>query len=116
MKNNVRIILLVFWIIVIFVLTGYPSLKTPKIEEFPVDKLYHFLIFFILGIFEYRLLKTYLFFLLGCSVVIIAELQQLLIPGRDFEMFDIFAGVIGLLIAYIVFKWRSTLKNEISKT
>ena len=116
MKNNVRIILLVFWIIVIFVLTGYPSLKTPEIKEFPVDKLYHFFIFFILGILEYRILKTHLFFLLGCSVVIIAELQQLLIPGRNFEILDMFAGVIGLLIAYIIFKWRSTLKNEVSKT
>ncbi|NOR17810.1 hypothetical protein GQ543_08920 [candidate division WOR-3 bacterium] len=116
MKNNVRIILLVFWIIVIFVLTSYPSLKTPEIKEFPVDKLYHFFIFFILGILEYRILKTYLFFLFGCSVVIIAELQQLLIPGRNFEILDMFAGVIGLLIAYIIFKWRSTLKNEVSKT
>lgn len=116
MKNNVRILLLIFWIIVIFILTGYPSLKAPQIKRITLDKLYHFIIFFILGILEYRILKTYLFFLIGCSIAICAELQQLIIPSRDFEIFDIFAGILGLCVAYFLYNGRRIIRNAISKT
>jgi len=116
MKKNSRIILLVFWVIAIFILTGYPSLKVPTLKHFPIDKLYHFILFFILGLLEYRLLKTTVFFAVGCSVVILAELQQLFVPGREFEILDILFGMIGLISSYIIFHHRSLIRNVISKT
>lgn len=116
MKRNERIILLILWIIVIFILTGYPSLRVPKLEQFPIDKLYHFLLFFILGMLEYRLLKTTVFFIIGLSIVVLAETQQLIIPGREFELLDILAGMIGLLAAFMIFHRRRFAKNAISKT
>jgi len=116
MKNNVRIILLVCWVIIIFFLAGYPSLKTPAIKDISIDKLYHLIVFFILGILEYRVLKRNLFFIIGCGIAVVAELQQLIIPGRDFEILDIVAGIIGLLLVYFILKWRSAVKNAISKT
>jgi len=116
MNKNARVILLIFWIIVIFVLTGYPNLRVRTLEPFPIDKIYHFILFFILGLLEYRFLKTAIFFAIGCSVVMLAELQQLFIPGRSFEILDIVFGMIGLVLAYIIFHRRSLIRNAISKT
>lgn len=115
MKTNIKKILLVLWIIVIFVLTGYPTLEAPKINQFSVDKLFHFIVFFILGLFEMRLLKHRNFFLIGCSIVLLAEAQQLFIPGRDFEILDIFAGILGLVVVYFIFKMKRSVGNDLSK-
>lgn len=108
--------MLIVWIIVIFVLTGYPSLTVRGIVQTPVDKLYHAIIFFILGFLEYPVFKRFLFFLVGGAIVFFAEFQQLIIPGRDFEIADIIAGIFGLLIAFFVFNWRNIKKDAISKT
>lgn len=116
MKKGTKILLLIFWILVIFILTGYPKLKVPTIEYIGLDKLFHFIMFFILGILEYRLLKTHLFFAIGSSVVLLAEFQQILIPGREFEMLDICFGLLGLFVSYMVFRSRRMIKNVISKT
>jgi VanZ family protein len=114
MKKKTRTIFLILWIIVILVLTGYPTLETPKLKEVPIDKLYHFIIFFILGMLEIGLLKPRYFFLLGCGVVVVAEVQQIFIPGRDFELLDIAAGIIGLIVTYVVFTKRRS-RNDLPK-
>jgi VanZ family protein len=116
MKKNIRIALLVLWIAIIFVLTGYPGLGTPHINEFPIDKIYHVILFFILGIIEHKTVKTVIFFVLGVTIILIAEFQQLAIPSRAFEIWDIVAGVIGLCIAYVVFNGRNMIRNALSKT
>lgn len=116
MKKGAKVLLLVFWILAIFILTGYPKLKVPTIEYFGLDKLFHFIVFFILGVLEYRLLKTHLFFAIGGSVVLLAEFQQILIPGREFEMLDICFGLLGLFVSYMVFHGRRMIGNVISKT
>jgi VanZ family protein len=114
MKRKTRTIFLILWIIIILVLTGYPTLETPRIKEFPIDKLYHFIIFCILGALEMGLLKTRQFFMLGCGVVLVAEIQQVFIPGREFEILDIVAGIIGLVVSYFVLRKRSP-RNDLSK-
>ena len=116
LKIGVRVVLLIVWIIVIFVLTGYPSLKIPTIKETPLDKFYHIIIFFILGFLEYPLLKKFFFFLVGGAIVFFAEFQQLMIPSRAFEIADMIAGIFGLLIAFFIFHWRNIRKNAIPKT
>jgi len=115
LKNTVKIVLLVSWIIVIFVVTGYPGLQTPHLEKYPLDKFYHFILFFVLGIFEYRTVRTSYFFIVGVPVVLIAEFQQIFIPGRAFEFMDIAAGFIGLCFAYFVFKGYGKIKHAVSK-
>ena len=116
MKNTIKIALLICWIIVILVLTGYPTLKTPHIDQYPLDKAYHFVLFLILGVLEYRVMKTLYFFVLGVSVVLVAELQQILIPGRTFEILDIIAGFIGLCSAYFIFTGYRKIKHAVPKT
>jgi VanZ family protein len=106
MKRNVRWALLVLWIIIIFVLTGYPKFEVSKIDVFFLDKVYHFVVFFIMGFLASRLLNIKGFFTLGIIVLLMAEFQQLIIPGRDFEIPDILAGGIGLVISYFICRPR----------
>jgi VanZ family protein len=115
-NRRTRLILLIVWIIIIFVLTGYPGLKTPRIKDFPIDKVYHFAAFALLGVFELRVVKTVIYFLLGFTVALFAELQQLVIPGRDFEYLDIIAGCCGLLAVFIIGKTKGLFSHGISKT
>lgn len=114
MKKNTRRIMLIVWIVIIFVLTGYPRLEVPKLRQFPVDKVYHFIVFFIMGLLAARLMRAKGFFLLGITVVLLAELQQLVIPGREFEPFDIAAGILALIVSYFIFREKGTT-NELSK-
>jgi len=116
MKTNIQRMLLILWIVIIFVLTGYPSLETPRIKGFPIDKIYHFIVFFVLGLLEMKLLNTKGFFLLGCSVVLLAEFQQKFIPGRHFEVLDIAAGLLGLVVIYFILRLRKGFKHGLSKT
>jgi VanZ family protein len=104
MKRSVRRGLLILWIIIIFVLTGYPKLEVPKVKHLNVDKIYHFIAFFIMGLLAARLLSVRGYFMLGIVVLLLAEFQQLIIPGRVFEFTDIAAGGIGLVISYFI--WR----------
>jgi VanZ family protein len=116
MSRKTHIVLLIVWIVVIFVVTGYPGLKTPRIKDIAIDKVYHFIAFVLLGIFELRILKTTKFFLIGVTVAILAEVQQLIIPGREFEILDIIAGMIGLLAVFLFSKGREFVRNGLSKT
>jgi VanZ family protein len=111
MRKSVQWSLLILWVIVIFVLTGYPKLEVPKIKDLPIDKLYHFVVFFIMGFLAVRLLNMKGFFLLGIIVLLLAEFQQLLIPGRTFEIFDILAGGLALVVSFFICKKRGVKSN-----
>jgi VanZ family protein len=106
--------MLIVWIVIIFVLTGYPKLEVPKLREFPIDKLYHFIVFFVMGLLAAKLLRAKGFFMLGITIVLLAELQQLAIPGREFEPLDIAAGILALIVSYFVFREKGTT-SELSK-
>ena len=114
MKKNVRWIMLIVWIVIIFVLTGYPRLEVPQLKEFPLDKLYHFVVFFVMGLLASKLMRARGFFILGIIVVSLAELQQLVIPGREFEPLDIGAGILALIVSYFAFRERGST-SELSK-
>lgn len=106
MPKNTRRALLVVWIVVIFVLTGFPMLEAPDVDNVPIDKLYHFLVFFVMGLLGANLLDRRVFFLLGSGVVLLAECQQLIIPGRRFEWLDMIAGAAGFFVSFMVFRKR----------
>lgn len=104
MKQSVNLLLLIVWITIIFMLTGFPSLESPKIKEFPIDKIEHFLLFFVYGLIAMRSLNIVAYFVSGILVIITAEVQQIFIPGRDFEIMDMFAGLVGLLTVGIIYR------------
>jgi VanZ family protein len=114
MKKRVRRVLLIVWIIVIFVLTGYPKLEVPEMTHFQLDKLYHFVVFFIMGFLASRLLSIRGFFILGFAVLLLAEFQQLFIPGRKFEVLDIVAGGVAVIVSYFVCRQRG-VKPDVSE-
>lgn len=116
MKVNIKKGLLVVWIVVIFVLTGYPSLETPRIKEIPMDKFYHFILFFILAFLQHKIFRPFRFFLFGMIIILLAECQQLIIPGRDFEILDIVAGLVGLVAGFLILNRRNLIKDALSKT
>jgi len=106
MNRRTRIIFLIFWIVFIFLLTGYPTIPVPTIKQFPVDKVAHALIFLIMGLIQRRLFRVRLYCLLGAAVVLVAEFQQLIIPGRTFEIGDILAGLFGIAIPLILVRGK----------
>ena len=114
MKKNVRRVLLILWILIIFVLTGFPMLEVPQVKDIPIDKFYHFIVFFIMGLIAARLVSVKGFVLLGIVVVLLAEFQQLIIPGRDFELPDIVAGILALVVSYFIFRERRA-RADVSK-
>jgi VanZ family protein len=116
MKRGARFFLLVVWIAFIIFLTGYPLLPTPKIREFPVDKIAHFVLFFLFGLFARPLLKPLIYFLFGTALILVAEFQQLFIPGRTFEILDMMAGALGLIVYYIITLPKRSTENGLSKT
>lgn len=127
MKHRDRFILFIVWVLVIFLLTGYPSIPMPRIEQFPADKIAHAAMFFILGLIQRRLFYIHSYCSIGALIVLIAEFQQLFIPGRTFEIGDIIAGLIGLTLPLILIRNRKkespparddsrSEQNDLSKT
>lgn len=104
MSRHARRALLVVWIIVIFALTGFPMLEAPEVDNVPVDKLYHFLVFFVMGVLGTDLIDARVFLSIGTGVVLLAECQQLFIPGRRFEWLDMIAGAAGFFVSFMVFR------------
>ncbi len=127
MKHRDRFILFIVWVLVIFLLTGYPSIPMPRIEQFPADKIAHALMFFILGLIQRRLFSIRTYGGIGALIVLIAEFQQLFIPGRTFEIADIIAGLVGLAFPLILVRKGEKesppepdnarrVRNDLSKT
>lgn len=111
MKKNIRRMLLILWIVIIFVLMGFPMLEMPKVKDFPIDKLYHFIVFFVMALLASRSMGARNYYVLGTAVVILAEVQQLVVPGRDFEFLDMAAGFVALVVGYFLFRERRSGSN-----
>ncbi|UCD18860.1 MAG: hypothetical protein JSU64_05370 [candidate division WOR-3 bacterium] len=107
MKRNIRRAFLILWIVIIFILTGFPMLEVPELQEIPTDKLYHFIVFFVMGLLAARSLSVLGYIIVGLIVVLLAECQQLVIPGRNFELMDIAAGITALAVSFFIFRERA---------
>ena len=71
----------------------------------------HFYVFFVLsitGIFSYlkhKKLNLLIKYLLLLSVIL--ELFHLLLPQRAFELSDLFGNILGVMVAFIIYKiWK----------
>lgn len=91
---------------------------------FPIRKLAHFTLYFILGILFYNLIKSYIknnkkriiVSLLFCLLYACSdEIHQIFIPGRSCEIRDVFIDSIGsfmgIILIYIFLK-RKDEKDE----
>ncbi len=122
MKRKLYLILLIVWSIVIFTVSSIPSLKVPSVGHiFGIDKIAHFLEYFILASLLYKVLainsltkKKIVFTLLLTGLVIpgIDELHQNLIPGRLCSIYDYLADVLGFSIVILIIALGKRNKNE----
>lgn len=116
--RKVRIVLAVFWTVVVIVLLSYPSNSIPDfdIKIKGLDKLIHFILFFIAGLVwanainnNYNDTKIFLYiFALGLVLSVMTELvQSLQIIGRTFELLDIIANLLGISFGVKIFSIAS---------
>jgi VanZ family protein len=107
--------LLIFWTILILVVSSLPSLPTPKIDTarfaIRLDYIIHFCEYGILAFLSFlsfagndfkMSFRKYIFISL-CLIVfaILDEFHQKLIPGRAFNVKDILSNLSGILAALL---------------
>tara|TARA_B100001057_G_scaffold136527_1_gene136156 strand:+ start:136 stop:528 length:393 start_codon:yes stop_codon:yes gene_type:complete len=90
--------------------------KQPKLISNPIGTSINHLIFFfylsILGFITYIKHKKIIFsftFLFCTSIIF--ELLHLIIPNRAFELNDLFANSVGVILAFLIFNIIIKLKN-----
>lgn len=113
-KNRVLIVyvpLAVYWLL-IFILTSIPGESVPSVGI--DDKLQHLLAYCILSILLYLTLtiqdkflqlkkySAYYTMIILFFYALIDEIHQLIIPGRQGEVMDVIADVIGGIIGLII--------------
>ena len=100
-----------FWGLVILFLTSYPKITLPDIGISFEDKLGHLGIYFIFSFLlsrafvkgDLRRLKNGVgkAIFLGALFAVFDEIHQIPIPGRTGDVLDVFADIIGILLAQI---------------
>lgn len=107
--------LLIFWLLTIIVVSSIPSIPTLKIHtsrsEIRLDYLMHFceygllaflaFLYFVSSEFRFNYKK---FILITISIILFAiidEFHQKFIPGRTFNVKDIYSNISGILAAVI---------------
>lgn len=127
--KNLSILKTVIWISIIFILCSIPGEKIPstplvKIPHF--DKIVHFSIFFILGIFIMSNFKTYtknrktiastvcmlIIFIYGGIIEI---LQSCYFENRSGDIYDLLSDTLGGLFAVISFDYIKKQKDLLLK-
>ena len=90
--------------------------KQPNLISNPIGtSINHLIFFFYLSILGFSLQNTHKKFINSFSflffISIILELLHYFIPNRAFELNDLYANSLGVLIAYFIFKILKKLKN-----
>ena len=115
----------IIWAIVIFILCSMPGDNLPKTSAIHIphfDKLVHFGMFFIMGIFLYAelnfqtRLKRFQIILISILVItiyggLIEYLQQHFFTNRSGDYMDLIADVLGGLTAIALYPWLKKQKD-----
>ncbi len=113
----------ILWAGLIFCLHIIPSDKIPKPPDWSLsaDKLVHFLLFGVLSflILRIRYIRTkdwqasyILNVVIICTVFgLLMETIQLIVPGRTFNLLDLVADAIGVVLGCMLFAGISKRKN-----
>ena len=71
------------------------------------NHLYAFILLSVLGFFAYRNRKKIKFLIIYLFLLsIILELLHIVIPGRSFELKDLFGNILGVMLVIIIYKIR----------
>ena len=106
--------LAIVWILLISLLCFLPGSAFPKqgwLEEISFDKYVHFGLFAILVFlwrFEFPVIKTYHFIILGAATVYgfgIEVIQHYFISNRSFDLYDVVADIAGSMAGLWFWAW-----------
>ena len=111
------------WGLFIFALTSLPKLTPPSLGFELEDKVYHFIVYTVLGLLIARAtvqggresLRSGIRRMLWISIPLsfIDEVHQAFIPGRFCDGLDALADILGLLLVAIIFVlWGSRLAEK----
>lgn len=100
------------WGLLIFLLTSLPTLKPPPLGLRIDDKIYHFVVYAVLGLLIARtrirgqsghtgagITRMLLY---GAPLAVVDELHQAFIPGRFCDGLDLLADLLGLLLTALI--------------
>ena len=120
LKKNLSLIVFLYTTSIIIVsLVPVPNLTLPKFNLLQPDKLFHFIVYFVmfLGWKESKIFKKdRLYF--KCSLIVfsvglfIEILQGTSFIERYFELADLLANSLGILFSYIIFVLYPLKKNH----
>ncbi|MFA7543529.1 MAG: VanZ family protein [Candidatus Cloacimonadaceae bacterium] len=113
MKQRIWLWLCILWMLLIWVLSSIPSQQLPSYNVIGLDKIAHFGVYFVWGIlanlwFYYRQFSGKKVWAIGLIMLALAaadESHQYFIPGRDLSIYDFFANALGLISAFVAFKY-----------
>ncbi|MGB5872722.1 MAG: VanZ family protein [Bacteroidota bacterium] len=106
----------IVWALLIFSSSSIPSLAPTFPKDAPVDKLIHFVVFFVLAWLVYRALAHQSRFTLlqnnakiftiitGIAYGVFDEVHQLFVRGRTSELLDVTADAAGV-IGFVLVAW-----------
>lgn len=97
------------------------NLKLVKKLNYPIRKLAHYSIYFLLGIFIYKCLLCFRFrykeliaIIICISYALLDEFHQLFVSGRTGQLKDVFIDTLGSITAILIIMFLSK-RNSLSK-
>jgi VanZ family protein len=105
------------WAILIFILSSIPRLSVPQLGVVFADKIFHFVVYLILGLLLVRAFlhtgapgreqRAYLAAaILGVFWGLTDEVHQAFVRGRDASVYDLLADAAGVLCVVGAMWWR----------
>ena len=120
LKKNLSLIVFFYTTSIIIVsLVPIPNLTLPKFNLLQLDKLFHFIVYFVmfLGWKESKIFKKDRLYFKCLLIVFLVGLFTEILQGtrfieRYFELADLFANSLGILFSYLIFVLYPLKKNH----
>lgn len=109
----------------VFILSSFEKLPTPKIEFELFDKLIHFIEFFVFSILALRAIEKWklldnwkwnltvpLSILLSTAYAASDEIHQYFVPGRSCDLYDFWADMVGIIVGAVIYCFIKQLLDK----
>ena len=117
----------VIWMVILFYASSIRGEEIPKFNIPNVDKLFHFIEYFILGALLVRAFSNstanpryiYIFFasaLIASLYGVTDEFHQRFVSGRSCELFDLLSDIIGSGAGAALITYKERIRSAVNKT
>jgi VanZ family protein len=117
----------VLWMAILYYSSSIPADEIPRIDIPNIDKLFHFVEYFILGAllvrgfvnsFDKISFRTIILLavLIASAYGILDEFHQRFVSGRNPEIFDVFSDIIGSLLGTLLYIHKERGNRAVDKT